>query len=458
MSAIPVHPSRQSELPTRTKLLFSTGDLSTSIPLAILMFYQLYFLTDVAGLRPDLAGWAVGIGKIWDAVNDPVMGLISDRIRTRWGRRRGMLLIFAVPLGISFMLMWVVPPFGSLGLMIYYALTFILFDTIFTIIHVSFNALTPELTTDYDERSSLNGYRSAFSIGGTLGAIILATILGWYIKDTRVLFAILAIGLGLVSIMPPLIVFAITHEKPSEELPQPMSVGRALKTTLSNRPFWAVMGLYLLSWGTASILSAMLIYYANYYLKVPDQANYFILGAEGAAILFIPLVVWLSKKFDKRRAFIFGSLSWAVVLFGLAILPSDQIALAYLLAILSGFGIATAYIVPWAMVPDIIEFDEAETGERREGSYYAFFSFFQKAGTGLVIWAVGQVLAVTGYITPIQGQPLPIQPQPAVNAIRIFMGPVPAVMLLLAIVFAWLFPITRESHQATLAELASREL
>jgi GPH family glycoside/pentoside/hexuronide:cation symporter len=446
-----------NQLPRKTKVLFSTGDLSTSIPLAILMFYQLYFLTDVAGLRPDLAGWAVGIGKIWDAVNDPVMGLISDRIRTRWGRRRGMLLIFAVPLGISFMLMWVIPPFGALGLTLYYALTFILFDTMFTIIHVSFNALTPELTEDYDERSSLNGYRSAFSIGGTLGAIILATVLSWYISDTRILFVILGVGLGLVSIIPPLIVFNVTREKPSEELPKPMSMWRALKTTLRNRPFWFVMGLYLLSWGTASILSAMLIYYANYYLKVPDQANYFILGAEGAAILFIPLVVWLSKKFDKRRAFIFGSLSWAVVLFGLAILPSDQLALAYLLAILSGFGIATAYIVPWAMVPDIIEFDQAETGERREGSYYAFFSFFQKAATGMVIWMMGQTLAATGYITPIQGQPLPAQPDAAVNAIRVFMGPVPAAMLILAIVFAWRFPITRASHQATLEELAIRE-
>jgi GPH family glycoside/pentoside/hexuronide:cation symporter len=236
-----------------------------------------------------------------------------------------------------------------------------------------------------------------------------------------------------------------------------MPIWKALKTTLSNRPFWAIMGLYLLSWGTASILSAVLIYYANYYLKVPEQANYFILGAEGAAILFIPLVVWLSRRFDKRRAFIMGSLSWAVVLFGLAVLPAGQLALAYLLAILSGFGIATAYIVPWAMVPDIIEFDQAETGERREGSYYAFFSFFQKAATGLVIWAMGLALAATGYITPEQGQALPNQPEAAVNAIRIFMGPIPAVMLLLAIVFAWRLKITRESHRAMLEELARRE-
>ena len=186
--------------------------------------------------------------------------------------------------------------------------------------------------------------------------------------------------------------------------------------------------------------------------------NYFILGAEGAAIVFIPLVVWLSRRFDKRRAFIAGSLTWAVVLFALSILPADRLGLAYLLAILSGFGIATAYIVPWAMVPDIIEVDQVETGERREGSYYAFFSFFQKAATGVVIWAMGQTLAATGYITPVQGQPLPTQPEAAVNAIRVFMGPVPAVMLLLAVVFAWRLTITRASHQATLEVLANRDL
>ncbi len=142
-------------LTLRRKLLFSTGDLSTSLPLAILMFFQLFFLTDVAGMRPDMAGWAVGIGKIWDSINDPLFGLISDRLRTRWGRRRVLLLFGAVPLGLSFMLMWFVPNLSQTGLVIYYAATFMLFDSIFTFIHVGYNALTPEMTQDYDERSSL---------------------------------------------------------------------------------------------------------------------------------------------------------------------------------------------------------------------------------------------------------------------------------------------------------------
>ncbi|MFN2244337.1 MAG: MFS transporter [Anaerolineae bacterium] len=444
-------------LPLRIKVLFSTGDLSTSIPLAIVMFYQLYFLTDVVGLRPDLAAWAVGIGRIWDAVNDPLFGLISDRIRSRWGRRRVLLLFGAVPLGVSFAMMWLVPPWGPLALTVYFAAAFILFDTIFTAVHVGYNALTPEMTPDYDERTSLNGYRMVFSIAGTLGAIILATVLGWFITDPRLLYAAIGVTLGLISIGPPLIVFAVTRGLRGEDRIDILSAKDALRATLTNRPFWLVMGLYLLSWTTASILAAALIYYANYYLGVPDQANYFVLVAQGSAIAFIPLWVWVARRLDKRRAFILGTLSWIVVLMGIFALQPGQVALAYVLAALAGLGIAVAYVIPWSMVPDVIEYDQLSTGQRREGSYYAFASFFQKLATGAALWAMGQALALTGYITPKAGGPLPVQPDEAVQAIRFFMGPVPIVLLILAILFAWRYPIGREQHRALRDELAARD-
>jgi GPH family glycoside/pentoside/hexuronide:cation symporter len=453
----PTGHSGTNRLSLRTKLLFSTGDLSTSIPLAILMFFQLYFLTDVARLRPDYAGWAVGAGRIWDAINDPLFGLLSDRIRTRWGRRRVLLLFGAVPLGLSFMLMWIVPGLGQLGLAIYYALVFILFDTAFTLVHVGYNSLTPEMTSDYDERSSLNGYRMVFSISGTLGAIILATVLGWSIKDQRLLYGLIGFILGLVAMIPPLVVFSITRERPAEELPEPLPMRQAIQSTLSNYPFRLVMGLYLLSWTTASILAAVLIYFATYYLRVPEQANYFVLLAQGMAILFIPVVVWLSRRLDKRRAFILGAATWIAVFLGIFSLRADQVTLGYVLAALSGLGIATAYVIPWAMVPDIIEYDQLRTGQRREGSYYSFASFFQKLATGLAIWGIGQALAWANYITPGVGEAPPIQPPQAIQVIRIFAGPVPAILLILAIICAWYYPISRESHKATLEQLAERE-
>ena len=182
------------------------------------------------------------------------------------------------------------------------------------------------------------------------------------------------------------------------------------------------MGLYLLSWTTASILAAVLIYFANYYLRVPDQANYFVLIAEGAAILFIPFWVWVARRLDKRRAFILGAASWIVVLLAIAALQADQVMLAYLLAALSGSGIATAYVLPWAMVPDVIEFDQLQTGERHEGSYYAFASFFQKLATGAAPWMMAQAFATTGYLTPSVSAALPVQPPAVVIAIRLSPG------------------------------------
>jgi GPH family glycoside/pentoside/hexuronide:cation symporter len=447
-------PETKHRLPVRLKLLFSVGSLTTSMPQAIIVFFQLYFLTDIAGLRPDYAAWSIAAGRLWDAINDPLFGVISDRIKSRHGRRRVLLLYSAVPLGLTYALMWIVPPFGQAGLAVFYALVFILFDTCYTAMYVGYNALTPALTSDYDERSSVNGYRMAISIAGTLSAIILATVLGWYIKDVRQLYTYLGIGLGLLSILPLLIVFRVTRNFCSKLEVEALPVWKSILTTVRNRHFQLVMGLYLTSWTAVSIMAAVLVYYANYYMQVPDQANYLVLAAQGSAIAFIPVVVWLSRKFDKRRAFIIGCASWLVFLLLLFVLQPAQIGLVFTCAAFSGLGIATAYVVPWAMIPDLIEQDELTTGQRREGSFYALAAFFQKFGTGAALWAMGQIFALTGYISPTSGCPLPTQPEAAVLAIRWFASLIPAGLILVSVLFAWNYSITREAHEQTLEQLA----
>lgn len=444
-------------LTRRFKLLYSIGDLSTSAPLAIMAFYQLYFLTDVAGLRPDRAGLAVIIGRVWDSINDPIFGLLSDRLHSRWGRRRVVLLFGALPLGLTFCLQYIVPPWGEWGRVAYYIAAFILFDTTYTAVHVSYNALTPAVTRDYDERSSLNGYRMAFSIIGSLIAVTLATILSEFIDSQRTMFLVLGVIVGLATAVPLLIAFWVTepYDDPNEAVDQLPPV-QAMRATLSNRPFWLLMGLYLFSWTTASLIGSVFIFYANYYLGVPEQANYFILLAQTSAVLSMPLWVWLAQKYDKRSTFIWGSVSWIIVCLVLAGLQPHQIGLTYVLSVLAGIGIATAYFLPWAMIPDVIELDELRTGQRREGSFYAFAAFFQKLGTGLVIWIFGIALSSRGYITPVAGQPLPVQPAEAIQAIRWAMGLIPAALLSCAIVFAWYYPISRESHQAMRDQLAAQ--
>jgi len=213
------------------------------------------------------------------------------------------------------------------------------------------------------------------------------------------------------------------------------------------------MGLYLMSWTAASIMAAVLVYFANYYMRVPDQSNYLVLAAQGSAIAFVPLVVWLSRKYDKRRAFIIGCASWIVFLLTIFLLQPSQVGLAFTCAIFSGLGIATVYVVPWAMLPDIIEHDELTTGQRREGSFYAMASFFQKLGTGAALWLMGQIFALTGYINPTSGSPFPTQPGVAITVIRWFASIVPAGLVLISIIFAWRYSITRQAHQQMLEPL-----
>jgi GPH family glycoside/pentoside/hexuronide:cation symporter len=434
------------------KILFSTGDLTTNSFQAIILFYQLYFLTDVAGLRPAYAAWTIAIGRLWDAVNDPLFGIISDRIESRFGRRRVLLLFGAIPLGVTFGLMWIVPDTSQVGLMVFYALTFMVFDTCYTAVHVGYNALTPVVTKDYDERSSLLGYRMFFGLTGSLGAIILATVLGDLV-DLQQQFLIIGIGLGLFNIIPPLLVFAITKKYRSHRASDLLPPLGSLLETVKNRAFQMVMGLYVFSWTTASIMAAVLVFFANYYLKVPDQANYYVLAAQGSAILFIPVVVAMAKRLDKRRTFIINNAVWIVLLLLLFGIQPGQAGLVYGLAGLAGLGIATVYVIPWAMIPDIIEDDELRTGQRREGTYYALVSFFQKLGTGAALWVMGQVFDIAGYINPPATDVYPAQPDSAILVIRLFISIVPAVLLVAAIAFARKYPITREKHRSLLEQL-----
>ncbi len=451
-----VNDQQVQKLSARTKLLFSTGDLTSSLPLAIQMFFQLYFLTDVARLSPSAAGWVLGISRAWDAVNDPIVGLLSDRIRSRYGRRRVLLLYGAIPLGVFFALSWLVPPFEDLGLIAYYTAIIIAFDTAFTIVHVGYNSLTPGMTEDYDERSTLNGYRMCFSLCGTLGAIIFASLLDQVMVNEITRFAVIGITLGAVASIPPWIVMTVAKESDSSENEARMSMAASIHATLTNRAFIFLMIVYLASWTSASILASMLVYLARYYFLVPDQANYFVLVAEGSAVTFVPVCVWLAKTLDKPKAYVIGVGTWCLVLIAIAMLDRHSLVWAYILSALCGPGIATALVIPWSMVPDIIEDDELRTGERREGSFYSLVAFFQKLGTGLALWGIGQALSASGYITPSDVDASPVQPETVIQTMRVIIGPATVSLLLVSLPIAWFYPIDRDSHRSLLEELRAK--
>ena len=156
------------KLSTKKKLMYGAGDIGFSLTSTIMGVYFLFFMIEVVGLRPAIAAIPIAIGKVWDFVNDPIFGYISDRTRTRWGRRRPFLLFGALPLALTFTMLWYKPGFESMtALVAYYSIAYILFEASATLCYMPYFALTPELTSDYDERTSLTSYRMFFSILGS---------------------------------------------------------------------------------------------------------------------------------------------------------------------------------------------------------------------------------------------------------------------------------------------------
>lgn len=451
--------SGSEKLSRKTKLAYGSGDLGTAIVAALKAFFLLFFLTDVARLNPAAAGSILLLTKVWDAVNDPMIGILSDRTHTRWGRRRPWLLIGALPFGIFFFMLWLVPNFSDTGKFVYYLIVAMLLDTAYTVVNVPYAALTPELTRDYDERTSLNSYRFAFSVGGALIAAVLHPLIVEQFADIRVGYMVSAALWATLSTVPCFVVFFGTRERPESLAPStaPRTPLRAqLRIAFSNRPYRFVIVLYLLSWLALQLVATVVIYYMTYYLLTPGRIPLVLLAIQGSAFVF--LFVWsaISRRLEKRTVYLIGATMWLVVHLAIFGVQPDQGALIIPLAVLAGAGAAVAYLIPWAMMPDVIEFDEWETGQRREGIFYGFMVFLQKTGLAVGIYLVGVVLGWAGYITPTDAVPVPVQPESALTVMRWFMGPVPALILALSLVAAYYYPINRARHEEMRAALAQR--
>ena len=172
----------------------------------------------------------------------------------------------------------------------------------------------------------------------------------------------------------------------------------------------------------------------------------------------VMLFVWsaVSRRVGKKAVYYMGMTLWIIAQAGLFLLQPGQSLLLYTFAILAGFGVSTAYLVPWSMIPDVIDLDELNSGQRREGVFYAFMVLLQKIGLALGLFVVGQALEWAGYISSVAGQPPPVQPDSALLAIRLAIGPVPTLCLIGGIVLAYFYPITQSVHQEILLKLHAR--
>jgi GPH family glycoside/pentoside/hexuronide:cation symporter len=469
----------QAKLTFSEKIAYGAGDLGTSITTNLLSFFLLFFFTNVAGLDPALAGLVLLIGKIFDAINDPIIGVLSDRTKSKMGRRLPWMIYAAIPFGLSFFAQWLVPSTDKMVLFWYYAIVGIVFNTFFTAVNLPYTALTPEITQDYNERTSLNTFRFTFSIGGSILSLFIAQLIFAFFKDPArqagscnaggmqyiVLGAVCAI-ISSISIywcvwgIKKRAIASDRHRLHNESLganTEELSFFEQLKIVFSNRPFLFVIGIYFCSWLSLQITASIIPYFVVNWMKL--QENDFILvtiAVQGTALLMLSVWSAVSKKFGKKAAYFMGSGIWIIAQAGLFFLHEGQVVMLYVLAIMAGAGISTAYLIPWSMIPDVTDLDELETGQRREGIFYAFMVLLQKFGLAIGLFLLGLGLGWAKFKESVPCQPLPTQPDSALFAIRIAIGPLPTIALIIGLVLAYFYPITREVHTEILMRLAEK--
>lgn len=466
---------QELRLPVWKKIIYGTGDWSTASFGTLRQLFYAIFLTDVVGLEPRLASFVALVGITWDAINDPIIGTLTDRARTRWGRRRPFLLFFAIPYGLSFLLFWWAPPIeNQMLLAAAVCVAFILADSLQTLVYVPFISLLPEIVPEYDQRTELTGYRMFFNLLASLVTAVAAPA----IVDSLLAsggtqqqgYMLIASLFGGMAALPFLLIFAAIRERTRTEEEQKLEREtpflEAVRTAWSNIPFRFATVLYMLNWITFDLVGLSLPFFLTYWvakgnllekaLGLPLESTVFALLLV-TSLVVLPFWIWLSRRLSKRSAYIFGMAFWAVVQLLIFSIQPGQVNYVLVLAVLAGISVSSAHVLPDAMFPDVIEWDELRTGRRQEGIYYGVMNFVRKATGALAIFIALQVLGWFGYQTPPEGATAFQQPAPTLGAIRFLIGPFGAVLLFSAIGMAWFYPLTRERHTRIRALLARKQ-
>lgn len=427
-----------------TKLAYSQGNIAASITAGAFSTFAMFFYVDTLRLPPALFGTAMVIYSIWNAINDPIAGQISDRTRTRWGRRIPYISFGALPFALFFVLVWTPPLRWIHGnnslLFLYYLIVVFLYDALYTVVILNWTALFPEMFPSLGERAGVSAMRQVFGIVGNILGVALPpiffTALGW--AGMGLLFG----GVALISLIISLIG---SRERPEFAGDPALGLLESLRYTFANRSFVTFVLVSFFVQLTFVILQAAVPFYAKYVLGISGFQVTLLLGSIFIAAL--PMVYLWSKatvRWGARTTFIVS-----MIFYGLAFLPFlfvTSFGGAIITAVLVGLGLAGLIVLMDVLISDVIDEDELKTGTRREGMYFGVNALVVRLGISLQAVIMSAVFTLTGY-----NPALAVQPATAATGMRILMSLVPIGSLVLALAAILLYPLHGERLAAVRA-------
>jgi oligogalacturonide transporter len=439
-----------------TKIGYGVGDIFGGGAFLIVSTWYLYFLTDVVKINPGLAGTAFLVGKLWDAVTDPFEGVLTDRTRTRLGRRRPYLLAGIPFIFLSFFLMWYPASFATEAARFAWVLAaYLFFSTVISLVMTPYSALAAELTLDYHERGSLMSWRIAFSGASSLVCAVVPLEIVRRFADEQTGWIVMAAMFGLFFALPFVAVVLTTRERPEFQQPlRSFSLRETFVGPLAMRTFRTTLGMYLPAFVAMDAVMAIVVFFVTYYLGRPGQTQFMLGALLVTQMAVIPAYTALSRRLGKRTAFLVACCIWiAALATSFSLGPSTPTVWLYVFAVSVGIGTGGVVLMIWSIFPDVPDVDELVSGERREGAYAALFQLMRKASSALGIFLIGQVLNTAGYRRPLEQvvdgvrkSVNRVQTPEFISTLRLIFAIVPIVLVALAIGVAFRFPLSPTAH------------
>lgn len=442
------------------KCAYGFADIYGGGAFVVISTFFTVFLTKAMGMNPALAGTIPLIGKVWDAVTDPMMGNICDRTTSKFGAKRFYILLGSIFSAITFILMWVaLPGLGGVGQYLFYMLMYMLFSTGFTVVMVPYNALLPDMVEDYTVRSKFSGVRMIFS---TFGAILAGLIPTLLIKDNTNGGSYLTVALifGVIFTAAILITFFGTWERQKEPVKASLAESFTQSMTVyKSRSFLMFMGIFLCGQGAADFVTGLAVYYVDDVLNAYGGGRFtylmavILLSQFVGTILFTPIMARTSKRFPILVGFPVRMAATLAMLFFSHEGANFGVILG--LSFIIGLGMAGSSTTIYAILADMADVDELITSINRPGTCSAMATFVRKIATGLSSAIIGLLLSMVGYSETIAaaGQRQTAATQQGIAFIYIF---APIVLMLAALFFTWKFPMNKAEFAVVKKEIARR--
>jgi len=440
------------KLSFKEKVGYSLGDTASHFVWDMVGFWLLFFYTDVYGISAAAAGTIMLVARFWDMAVDPIIGIVSDRTNTRWGKFRPYILFGAIPYAVLAILTFTTPDFGEFGKILYAGATYVLLMTAYAAINLPYSALGAVMTDDTYERAGLNTYRFIAGFSGqfivTGLALTLAEFFGHGDKArgfqyTVFMFAILS-----------LIFFFITFKTTKERVQPPKAQKNSLKEDLKNlfaNKAWRILAVVgIISFIMFAMQNAAIAYYFKYYLGRETNVQLFNVLGTVALIVALPLSKPLAKRFGNKNVFI-GSSLISGIFFMLIYLPGiHDITTIYVFNIIAKMAYAPAVPLLWTMIADSADYGEWTTGRRATGLYFSAAVFAQKAGWGIGAAIAGWILTISQFVPNVT------QNDTAITGIKLLVSVIPGVLYMSCALFMIFYKIDSKTTDLMKKELDAK--